>query len=79
MTFVHEASGTGTDQELLNLNRAMQARIMANGQEYQDAHGHRVRLPELSVLKKQEAQLVAAIAAAAGGMTHNLVEFNRRP
>jgi len=33
MAFEHVATGTGTDQELLELNRAMQARIMANGQE----------------------------------------------
>ena len=79
MTFVYEADGTGTDQELLDLNREAQARIMKHGQEYQDEHGHRVRLAELATLKKQEKDLLAAIDAAANGMCHNLVEFRRRP
>ena len=81
MAFAHTASGTGTDQELLDLNRAMQARIMASGQEYRDETGKYVKLPELAVLQAEEKRLQARIDAAASntGAAYNLVEFQRRP
>ena len=81
MAFEHVATGTGTDQELLELNRAMQARIMANGQEYRDESGKWVRLPSLEVLQTEEARLQSRIDAAASttGPASNLIEFRRRP
>ncbi len=77
MAFEHVASGTGTDQELLDLNRAMQARIMANGQEYRTTEGKWVKLPDLEVLRAQEKELQGRIAAAEGP-ADNYVEFQRR-
>jgi hypothetical protein len=80
MAFEHVASGTGTDQELLDLNRAMQARIMANGQEYRDESCKWVKLPPLEVLQAEEVRLQSRIDAAASttGSASNLIDFRRR-
>ncbi len=78
MAFAHVASGTGTDQEMLDAVRAMIQRINVTGQEYRDQHGHMVRLPELSVLRQQEKDLQVKVDAASGP-ARNLVEFQRRP
>ncbi len=63
---------------MLDAVRAMIQRINVTGQEYRDQHGHMVRLPDLSELRRQEKELTAKIDAASGP-ARNLVEFQRRP
>ena len=68
MPFVHTASGTGTDQELLDNARAMHARIMANGQEYYVGN-RRVVLPDIDKVSAEIKRLEAKIAAESGGQS----------
>lgn len=79
MAFTYQADGTGTDAELLALNREMQARIMKNGQEYRTEDGKWMRLPDLAILQAEEKQLLARIEAASTGPATNLATFQRRP
>lgn len=79
MAFPYEAEGTGTDEELLALNRQMQARVLANGQEYRTEDGKYLKLPDLAELRAQESEIQARIAEAAGGIASNLIGFQRRP
>lgn len=66
MPFLHTASGTGSDQDLLDAARAMEARINTNGQEYYIGN-RRVVLPPLSQVVARIKELEAKIAATAGG------------
>lgn len=66
MPFVHTASGTGPDQELLDIARAMHARIMANGQEYWVGNRKHV-LPAIEKVATEIKRLEASIAATAAG------------
>ncbi len=79
MAFDHQATDTGTDQDLLDNVRAMIARVTANGQEYRDTAGFMVKLPDLSDLVAQEEMLKARIDQAASGPARNLVELRRFP
>lgn len=78
MAFTHVASGTGTDQELLDLCRACIARVLSGQQQYRDENGHWVMLPDLAELRKTEEKLQAKVAASNGPVT-NLAEFKQRP
>jgi len=82
MAFQFIATGTGTDQELLDLTRAAIAKILATGQTY-SVDGRSLTmasLPELrSYAQELESKIAAAAAAASGsGPTRNLARFYRR-
>lgn len=78
MAFTHVASGTGTDQELLDLCRACIARVLSGQQKYRGTDGLWVELPDLAELRKQEKDLQARIDGAAYGPARNLVQFARK-
>ncbi len=78
MAFVHVASGTGTDQELLDLCRALIARVLSGHQEYRNVDGFWLKLPSLEVLQATEKDYQSRIDRASGP-ARNLVEFQRRP
>lgn len=73
MAFAHVASGTGTDQEMLDACRAAIVQVMVNGQEYRDANGNRQTRPDLATLQKMEARLQAKVNGSTNGPANNLV------
>lgn len=75
MAFAHSASGTGTNQELLDLTRAAIAQVMATGQAYSmDGRSlTRASLPELIAAEKYFAAKVAAESSTAG-MAYTVAE-----
>lgn len=78
MGFAHEASGTGTDQEMLDSIRAAIVRIAVNGQSYRTADGEVWNGANLSTLRELEQEYQQRVSAAAGGLAYNLVEMQRR-
>lgn len=79
MAFEHVATGTGTDQDLLDLARAKLARVLAGVTEYEDAEGNEVVITQSeSELLNIVGRLEARVDSASGPAT-NLVDFRRRP
>lgn len=65
MAFQHVASGTGTDQDLLDLARAALARVLATGKAY-TTDGQSLTLADVGELRATINELEQKIAAAAG-------------
>ena len=77
MAFAHVASGTGTDQEMLDAIRAAIVQIAVNGQEYRDANGNRHTRADLGELRRMEREYQSRVNVAANGPANNLVELRR--
>lgn len=79
MAFEHVASGTGTDQDLLDLARAKLARVLSGVTEYTDANGNRVKITESEGQLLNTVQKLTVLVGAASGPADNLVELRRAP
>lgn len=77
MAFDHVATGTGTDQDLLDLCRALIARVLSGQQEYRNTDGFWLKLPDLGELRATEMDLQSRIDRASGP-ARNLVTFRDR-
>lgn len=80
MAFQHQATGTGSDQELLDIARASLARVMASGRRYRIG-SREVELPSVDELRRTIKELEDKIAAAntATGGSHNYARFVLNP
>lgn len=75
MAFSHVATGTGTDQDLLDLTRAAIAQILSTGQSYA-SDGRSLSRADLNALRETEKHYEAKIAiSSGGGLVRNLISF----
>ncbi len=78
MAFEHVASGTGSDQDMLDAVRASIQQVVVNGQEYRDANGNRQLRADLGELRQLEHELQSKVSAVENGPATNLVVLGRR-